>query len=81
MLVPDVVDDCVAELGAGELLDAGEHAPGGVLQRFVACYAVHDEDGLDGFGSVCWLAWDQGYFMSRKYLSLYCASVTSVTPG
>lgn len=31
VLVPDVVDDCVAELGAGVLLDAGEHAPGGVL--------------------------------------------------
>lgn len=57
MLVPDVVDDCVAELGAGVLLDAGEHAPGGILQGFVACYTVHYEDGFDGFGSVCLLDW------------------------
>jgi len=52
ILVPDIVDDRVAEFGAGEFLDAGEHAPGGVLEGFVACYAVHDEDGFDSFGSV-----------------------------
>jgi len=52
ILVPNIVDDCVAEFGAGEFLDAGEHAPDGILEGFVACYAVHDEDGFDSFGSV-----------------------------
>lgn len=58
MLVPDVVDDCVTELSAGVLLDAGEHAPGGVLQGFVTCYAVHNEDGFNSFGSVLFVRLD-----------------------
>lgn len=54
--IPDVIDDCVGEFGAGVFLDAGEHAPGGVLEGFVACDTVHDEDGFDGFGSVIWIS-------------------------
>jgi len=46
-----VLDSRVAVLGACRLFDVLEHAPRGFLQGLVTCDSVHDEDGLDGFGS------------------------------
>ncbi len=46
-----VVDLCARDRGLGMLFDLRKHAPGGVLEGFVAGQAVQDEDRFDGFGA------------------------------
>lgn len=46
-----VVDLCARDLGLCMLFDLRKHAPGGVLEGFVAGQAIQDEDRLDGLGA------------------------------
>lgn len=71
----DVSDDRVSVFGAGDFLDVLEHAPGGVLEGLVACYAVHDEDGFDGLGSAQLLvSWSPGPKAGFWVCTLICTA-------
>lgn len=50
--IADIIDGCMGVSGASDSLDIREHAPGSVLEGLVPCYAVHNKDRLDSFGSV-----------------------------
>lgn len=47
----DVVDGGASDVCSGIALDVLKHVPGVVLEYCVACYAVKDEEGFDGFWS------------------------------
>lgn len=50
VLISHVSDRRMRIFSPRDLLDVSEHSPSGVLERLVAGYSVHDEDGFDCFG-------------------------------